>query len=310
MNVLFLLTPKKNVLFLTLDMSVEAALDLLKNVRYSSVPLLDKDGHYVGTITEGDLLWHLETGENRAKDIKVLLKDIRRYRDYKVATIDTSLDDLFIVAINQNYIPITDDRGFFIGIITRKEIITYYNTLLKEYKGVKYNSDNPGLDVLMRRRSIRQFKDEKIEEAVIDSLIEAGLTAPSARNRRPIHIMFSDNKKLFAQLGSESPSFTVLSKAPYAFFIFGDKVQEDNEFLLNNDASAVTTNILNAITSFNLGGVWLGAAKLEENDTLIRRYLKIEDRYRLFAIIAFGVANEIKEPHPNLDHERAHKNNW
>ena len=57
MNVLFLLTPKKNVLFLTLDMSVEAALDLLRTVRYSSVPLLDKDGHYVGTITEGDLLW-------------------------------------------------------------------------------------------------------------------------------------------------------------------------------------------------------------------------------------------------------------
>lgn len=310
MNVLFLLTPKKNVLFLTLNMTVEIALDLLKNVRYSSVPLLDEEGHYVGTITEGDLLWHLENSQDKTTARNMKLQMIKRYRDYIVARIDASLDDLFIVAINQNYIPITDDRGFFIGLITRKGIISHYNTLLKEYKGIKYNSANPGLDILMRRRSIRMFKPTLIEDNVIESLIKAGLSAPSARNRRPIHIYFSSDQKLFTRLGEESPAFTVLSKAPYAFFIFGDKIQEDNEFLLNNDASAVTTNILNAITSFNLGGVWLGAAKLEENDKTIRKYLKIEDRYRLFAMIAFGVPDEVKAPNTDFDFDRVHKNKW
>ena len=78
MNVIFLLTPKKNVLFLTIDMSVSMALDQLKNVRYSSVPLLDTDGHFIGTITEGDLLWHLENSPNHDQALTKQLKTLKR----------------------------------------------------------------------------------------------------------------------------------------------------------------------------------------------------------------------------------------
>ena len=144
MNVLFLLTPKKNVLFLTLDMDVATALDILKNVRYASVPLLDEEGHYAGTITEGDLLWTLEDNKNDPEVLTKKLKTIKRLRDYKVVRADTALDELYVVAINQNYIPIVDDRDFFIGIVTRKEILMYYNIQIQELKGLKYNSKNPG----------------------------------------------------------------------------------------------------------------------------------------------------------------------
>lgn len=310
MNVLFLLTPKRNVLFLTLDMSVGEALDLLKSVRYSSVPLLDNNGYYVGTITEGDLLWQLETCLNHDASLKTKLADIKRLRDYKVAKVDAAVDDLFVVAINQNYIPIVDDRDFFIGIITRKEIITYYNTLLKEYKGIKYNSDNPGLSVMLRRRSIRQFRDVEIDEEIIDEVIKAGLAAPSAKNRKPIHIFYSHDKKLFSKLADEGSSFTLLNRAPYAFFIFGDTIVEDHEFLLNNNASAVTMNMLNALTSFNLGGVWLGAAKLEENDIILKKHLEIDKRYRLYAVIAFGVSDETKEAYTQFNFDNVHKDTW
>lgn len=310
MNVLFLLTPKKNVLFLTHDMSVKTALELLKNVRYSSVPLLDEHGYYLGTITEGDLLWYLEAAAVHAEAMEKPISDIKRLRDYKVSHIDVDIDELFVVAINQNYIPIVDDRGFFIGIITRKEIITYYNTLLKEYKGMKYNSHNPALDTMLRRRSIRQFKDSEIEETIIDDIIKAGLVAPSAKNRRPIHIFYAHDEKLFKKLGECSPSFNILSRSPYAFFVFGDTVHEDDEFLLNNNASAVTMNLLNAITSFNLGAVWLGAAKSEANNQHVQEVLKIEPRYRLYSIIAFGVPDETKEGYQTFDLDRVHKHKW
>lgn len=310
MNVLFLLTPKKNVLFLTIDMSVSMALDQLKNVRYSSVPLLDTDGHFVGTITEGDLLWHLENSSNHDQALTKQLVTLKRFRDYKVAKIDTILDDLFLVAINQNYIPIVDDRDYFIGIITRKEIISYFNKMLREYKGIKYNSDNPGLQAILRRRSIRQFKDEVIEKKVIEDIIKAGLVAPSGKNKRPIHIYFVDNKSLLHKFSEFGNSFSVLGKAPYAFFIFGDQIQEDNDFLLNNDASAVTMNLLNAISSFNLGGVWLGAAKHPNSDALVREMLKVDPRYKFMAIVAFGVSDENKDPYSDYDFNRVHLNKW
>lgn len=310
MNILFLLTPKKNVLFLNNNMSVKQALELLKDIRYSSVPLLDESGYYIGTITEGDLLWHLETAPSRKEGLETTLNAIKRYRDYKVAGIDTMIDELFTVAIGQNYIPIIDDRKFFIGIITRKEIIMYFNTLLKEYKGIKYSSDNPGLDNLLRRRSIRKFKGDRIDQLVIDDIIKAGLSAPSARNKRPVHIFFSDNRNLHQKLFEASASFKLVAEAPYAFFIFGDEALEDNEYLLLTDTSAVTMNLLNAITSFNLGGVWLGAAKLKENRDLVEKTLKIPSRYRLHAVIAFGVADETKGPHDDLDFSLVHQNKW
>jgi len=310
MNVLFLLTPKKNVLFLTLDMDVATALDILKNVRYASVPLLDEEGHYAGTITEGDLLWTLEDNKNDPEVLTKKLKTIKRLRDYKVVRADTALDELYVVAINQNYIPIVDDRDFFIGIVTRKEILMYYNIQIQELKGLKYNSKNPGLDVLLRRRTIRLFKKDNIDEAVIDAVIRAGLAAPSTKNRRPIHIMASNNTKIFVKLSDECNAFTVLAGAPYAFFIFADTEQEDDETLLNSDAGAVTANILNALTSFNLGGAWLGTVKRQDNDEVVRKYFTVEPRYQLFTVIAFGVADETREPRKLSDSKRVHKNKW
>lgn len=310
MNILFLLTPKKNVLFLTVDMSVERALSLLKDIRYSSVPVLDNEGYYVGTITEGDLLWHLENSEDKKKARNDLLITIVRFRDYKVANINTDLDSLFVVAISQNYVPIVDDRKFFIGIVTRSAILTHYNKLLKELRGAKFSEDNPGLKTLLKRRSIRKFKGDEIEMAVIDAIIKAGLAAPSARNRCPIHIVFSDDKTKTEALFNGSPAFKLVHDAPYSFYIFGDTEVEENEFLLNNNASAVTMNLLNAIASFNLGGVWLGVGRASENQVVVSKVFDVPARYKLYSAIAFGVADEVKNPHNDINSDLVHLNKW
>ena len=57
MNILFFLTPKSEVAHIYEDDTVRQALDKMECFRYSTIPLLSKDGTYVGTITEGDLLW-------------------------------------------------------------------------------------------------------------------------------------------------------------------------------------------------------------------------------------------------------------
>lgn len=106
---------------------------------YSAIPVLDEDEHYVGTVTEGDFLWHMcRINQNNGMDIdikeleKESVDELYFRRNYPSVTVDTSMEELFERITNQNFVPVTDDRGIFIGIITRKDIITYLATKKKE----------------------------------------------------------------------------------------------------------------------------------------------------------------------------------
>src|SRR5574344_184921 len=127
MNILFALLPKSQVVYITEDQNVRQCLEKMEYHRYSSLALLNMDGNYLGTITEGDLLWFIK---NVAKfDLKVMEKtnilDVKRNRDYSVVNIDSSLDDLVSMSLNQNFVPVVDDKKSFIGIVTRQRIIQY-----------------------------------------------------------------------------------------------------------------------------------------------------------------------------------------
>jgi len=53
--------------------------------------------------------------------------------DYKPVSVECKMEDLIDRALNQNFVPVVDDRGFFIGMVTRKDIIKYcYSKLEKE----------------------------------------------------------------------------------------------------------------------------------------------------------------------------------
>ena len=127
MNVLFFLTPKSQVKFVSDTMSVRQALEVIDYYRYSTIPVLTKEGKYVGTITEGDLLSYLK--HHPYKDLSEFdyhnILEVQRRRDYLPIKIDVEMNDLISNAINQNFVPVLDDQLHFIGIITRKSIINY-----------------------------------------------------------------------------------------------------------------------------------------------------------------------------------------
>lgn len=136
-NVLFFITPKSQTTYLTSDFSIRQALEKIKYHRYTSVPIIDKFGKYVGTITEGDLLWFII--ENNILDIKKLeeikLSEVKRNRDNFAINVSSKVSDLFSIITNQNFVPIVDDSNVFIGIITRKSVIKYLqenNTILEK----------------------------------------------------------------------------------------------------------------------------------------------------------------------------------
>ena len=120
MNISFYLIPKSEVTYIHQEDTVAQALRLIHKHGYQAVPVIDKEGHYVGTISEGDFLWNLI--EEYHMDMEVMRKShvesMRLRWDYKAVSIDADKHIL-----NQNFVPVVDGRNVFIGIITRKEII-------------------------------------------------------------------------------------------------------------------------------------------------------------------------------------------
>lgn len=125
MNVISLLIPKHNVAYICESDTIRQGLEKMRANGYTAIPVLDKDGMYVGTVSEGDFLWKIiDNGDNsiRSKE-KEYIRDIIRDGFNPAADIFISMDELLQRSINQSFIPVTDDRGAFVGIVTRQIII-------------------------------------------------------------------------------------------------------------------------------------------------------------------------------------------
>lgn len=128
MNIAFFLLPKNDVVTMTLDSTLRQTLERMEYHRYTAVPIIDHDGVYVGTVTEGDLLWHMKNSNGKITfetASKFLLKDVPLKMDIKPVRIDADMEDLINLAKVQNFVPVVDDRCRFIGIVRRSQIIEY-----------------------------------------------------------------------------------------------------------------------------------------------------------------------------------------
>lgn len=133
MNIAFLLTPKSQVTYIYEDSTFRQALEKLRHHGYSAVPVLTRDGGYAGTLSEGDFLWSmLEVGGSSLADCEgIRVSDIKKTDRNPAVHITSDTDELISRALEQNFIPVVDDRGAFMGIVTRRAIIEAF---IKESK--------------------------------------------------------------------------------------------------------------------------------------------------------------------------------
>lgn len=137
MNIPSLLIPKANVEYLRTKDSIKFALDIFRRNSYSAVPVINSDGIYRGTITEGDFLYYIM--DNPDADLKkVKVRNILREDFYEAVKITASIDKLLIKCLDQNFVPVTDDRDVFVGIVTRKVI---FKNIYEEQLKIKYGSE-------------------------------------------------------------------------------------------------------------------------------------------------------------------------
>ena len=126
-NILFFLTPKAMCSFVYDDYTVRQALEKMESSGFAALPILNKNGEYRGTLTEGDLLWALKNLcylDMRQAEARRIM-EIARRRDHIPVRVTANMHDLVARASTQNFVPVVDDKDTFIGIITRSAIVKY-----------------------------------------------------------------------------------------------------------------------------------------------------------------------------------------
>ena len=137
MNIAFYLTPKMNVTTLLDTCSLDQGLDELRRQGYSAVPVVTAENQYVGTVSESDilryLLAHRETADRSLADTPIAA--VMRPDGNPAVRITADMEDLFSHVLNQSFVPVVDDLGSFVGIVTRMVVIQHLYSAISEGGG-------------------------------------------------------------------------------------------------------------------------------------------------------------------------------
>ena len=136
MNIPLLLQQKSTLAYLYDFNTIRQGLEKMKAHGYTAIPVLAKDGSYVGTVSEGDFLWHMinqDSGILKEQEEYEISRIIRKNWNPAVR-ISATMDELLLRVMEQNFVPVVDDRNFFMGIITRKAVLEYFYQELCEKK--------------------------------------------------------------------------------------------------------------------------------------------------------------------------------
>ena len=133
MNAAFFLTPKSQSAYIENDDTFRQGLEKMRHHGYTAIPVLDKEGKYVGTLSEGDFLWHIiDIGGASMEECEELrVADILQPDRNPPVRITARVSELMEQLLTRNFLPVTDDSGAFIGIVTRQRVLSY---LKEKYK--------------------------------------------------------------------------------------------------------------------------------------------------------------------------------
>ena len=162
------------------------------------------------------------------------------------------------------------------------------------------------LRIIFARRSIRQYTDQPVSEADITSLLEAGMAAPSAGNRKPWHFVVVTDRQTLRAI-ADTPPYSRLGDAALAIVVCGDPSISDWWL---QDCTLATENILIAAAGLGLGAVFLGCHERAEREQPIRQVLGIPQEIGLASVLSIGHPAEEKEPRTQYDPAQVHRNKW
>ena len=143
MNILMLLHPKATIEYIYEDQTARQVLEKMRIHGFSAVPVINHKGEFVKTISEGDFLrFMLTRGMYDVREMeKYSIREIPAKVELKPVSVTSTVEELILLSMDQNFVPVIDDRQSFIGIVTRKDILKYCYDKLKTGEGPQENEN-------------------------------------------------------------------------------------------------------------------------------------------------------------------------
>lgn len=165
------------------------------------------------------------------------------------------------------------------------------------------------LKALLTRRSVRKFTPDPVPEEYVHQLLEAAMSAPSARNMRPWHFVLLSEREHLDQLADILPFGKMLYHAPLAIAVCGDRRVQKLGYWIQ-DCAAATENLLIAAHALGLGAVWLGVTPRRDRVRHISEFLQLPKGIEPLCVVALGFPAEVKEAPERFDPTRVHYEKW
>lgn len=167
-------------------------------------------------------------------------------------------------------------------------------------------------DVLINRRSIRKYTQSKISDKLLEKIVQAGLSAPSAKNMQPCEFVVVTDRDTLDRLSDIRPYWKMLKTAPASIVTLANLsvYEPDASEMYVQDCSAATENMLLAAESLGLGGVWLGLYPHERPMQDVQALFGIPKNVIPISVISIGHPDEKRPPHGDFAMQKVHYNRY
>ena len=169
------------------------------------------------------------------------------------------------------------------------------------------------LTVIFKRKSVRKYLNKPIEKKDIETLIKAGMAAPTAGDKRPWAFIGIMEKEKLLSLAEGLPHGKMLENAGAAIVVCGIPSESFPGKLADfwiQDCSAATENILLAAEAIGLGAVWIGVYPGEERMEVLRKNLALPEGVLPLNIISIGYPTGEEKPKDKYNPAKIHWTQW
>lgn len=154
-------------------------------------------------------------------------------------------------------------------------------------------------NLLVKRRSIRKYKDNPIEKDKVEQLIRAALLAPTSRNTRAWEFIVADDPEILGKLSVAKPGAQALKGAAMGIVVLADPQTSD---VWIEDTSIAATILLLTAQSLGLGACWIQIRERMYKEGItageyVREVLGIPENLQVEAIVSLGYPDETRPEH-------------
>lgn len=171
---------------------------------------------------------------------------------------------------------------------------------------------NQKLNFIFTRRSIRQYVDRDVPEEMIQDLLEAAMSAPSAVAKDPWHFIVLKKRESLNKLADILTHGQMLRQATAAFVVCGDITEAHGglESYMLQDLSAAVENILLAANALGLGTCWLGVHPRPERMEGIRKLFALPRNIIPMCGVAIGWPKDPPPARTRFNPDKVHREGW